>query len=172
MPELGSIISWAQHDKCTFFFFSKSLPPMGEWCPARHTAPPPPAIRHLSTRKNHPKSIIQSTISCWDISSITTLILSFSIIRSSFVMSLLEISANIVFNPNHHGPLKLLNCHGLDGKSWFKKQGPLWALGRDYKAIFWLYYESCPPPLPVLEKNVRNTQDFILNLNTLIMLRS
>ena len=37
--------------------------------------------------------------------------------------------------PNHHGPLKLLNCHGLDGKSWFKKQGPLWALGRDYKVV-------------------------------------
>ena len=30
------------------------------------------------------------------------------------------------FNPNHHGPLKLLNCHGLDGKSWFKKQGSFW----------------------------------------------
>ena len=28
------------------------------------------------------------------------------------------------------------------------------------------------PPLPILEKNAGNTCDFILNLNTLIMLRS
>ena len=38
-----------------------------------------------------------------------------------------------LFNPNLHGPLKLLNHHGIDGKTWFKEQGPLWVHGRDYK---------------------------------------
>ena len=38
-------------------------------------------------------------------------------------------------NPNHHGLLKLLNYHSLDGKSWFKKQGSFWDLGRDYKVV-------------------------------------
>ena len=49
-------------------------------------------------------------------------------------------------NPNHHGPLKLLNCHGIDGKSWFKKEEPLWALGRDYKVVWRLTYwpHDCP----------------------------
>ena len=85
----------------------------------------------------------------------------------------------MTFNPNHHGPLKLLNCHGLDGKSWFKKQGPLWALGRDYKVVstFFPPFSDCtmshvPPPLPVLEKNAGNIRDFMLYLNILIMLRS
>ena len=38
----------------------------------------------------------------------------------------------LAFNRNYHGPLKAKttysNYHGIDGKSWFKKQGPLWAL--------------------------------------------
>ena len=46
-----------------------------------------------------------------------------------------ENCAHFLINPKYHGPLKLLNCHGLDGKSWFKKEGPLWALGRDYKVV-------------------------------------
>ena len=55
-------------------------------------------------------------------------------------------------NPNYHGPLKLLNCHGVDGKSWFKKQGPLLALGSDDKVAFTVlplffcaYYKSYSP---------------------------
>ena len=39
----------------------------------------------------------------------------------------------IALNPNLHSPLKLLNHHGMDGKTWFKKQGPLWVLGSGYK---------------------------------------
>ena len=50
-----------------------------------------------------------------------------------------HIGLNKMFNPNHHSPLKLFNCHGLDGISWFKKQGPLWALGRDDKVITTLF---------------------------------
>ena len=38
---------------------------------------------------------------------------------------------DVQLNPNYHGPLKLLNGHGLDGKSWFKKQSPFETLGRD-----------------------------------------
>ena len=34
--------------------------------------------------------------------------------------------ALVGLNPNHQGLLKLLNYHGLDGKSWFKKQGSFW----------------------------------------------
>ena len=34
----------------------------------------------------------------------------------------------IFFNPNLHDPLKLLNHHGIDGKSWFKKKGPFGSL--------------------------------------------
>ena len=65
-------------------------------------------------------------------------------------------------NPNYHGPLKLLNCHGVDGKSWFKKQGPLLALGSDDKVaftvlplFFCVYYESYPPS-PSSGKKCRN----------------
>ena len=61
-------------------------------------------------------------------------------------------AAAAVFIPNYHGPLKLFNCHGVDGKSWFKKQGPLLALGSDDKVaftvlplFFCVYYESYPP---------------------------
>ena len=82
-------------------------------------------------------------------------------------------------NPNYHGHLKLLNYHGVDGKSWFKKQGPLCVNARDYwvAAPFLPRFFQCtmshvPPPLPVLEKNARNTRDFMLYLITLIMLRS
>ena len=64
----------------------------------------------------------------------------------------------IIINPNHHSPLKLLNCHGLDGKSWFKKQGPLWALGRDDKVVttLSLTFSECTmshvPPSPRTRK--------------------
>ena len=37
---------------------------------------------------------------------------------------------------NYHGPLKLLNDHGVDGKSWFKEQGPLWVHGRGYRIVY------------------------------------
>ena len=71
-------------------------------------------------------------------------------------------AAAAVFIPNYHGPLKLLNCHGVDGKSWFKKQGPLLALGSDDKVaftvlplFFCVYYESYPPS-PSSGKKCRN----------------
>ena len=58
-----------------------------------------------------------------------------------------------LFNPNLHSPLKLRNYHGLDGKSWFKKQGPLWVIGSDYKVLSIVFppFSDCtmsnaPPP--------------------------
>ena len=84
-----------------------------------------------------------------------------------------------LFNPNLHGPLKLLNHHGIDGKTWFKEQGPLWVHGRDYKVaptVFPLFSDCsishAPPSSQYWKKNTGNTRDFMLYLNTLKMLRS
>ena len=38
-----------------------------------------------------------------------------------------------ILNPNYHGPLKLLNHHGVESKTWFMKHGPFFARPRDYR---------------------------------------
>ena len=60
-----------------------------------------------------------------------------------------------IFNPNYHSHLKLLNYHGVDGKSWFKKQGPLCVNARDYwvaapflPRFFQSTLSHVPPPSP------------------------
>ena len=64
-------------------------------------------------------------------------------------------------NPNLHGPLKLLNHHGIDGKTWFKEQGPLWVHGRDYKVAPTVFppFSDCTishaPPPPSTGKKCR-----------------